>query len=257
MYLIKTLSKGQRVFINKLRKKVGKTIYKQQLIKDGDCVLIGVSGGKDSMALVDIIASQQKAFPFKYKIKVAHITVKQFPQLADIEKIKSLCQFHKLEFHHIEVDIDFNRDPSLSTCFKCSWGRRSRLFRLVEELGCNKLAFGHHLDDANETLIMNILFNGEISSLPYSVKMFKGKFDLIRPLLDIEDQDLTYYTKLLDLKAETRKCPNTKINRRDLIRKTLSEFYKIHPGIKRNVFRAPQKYIKKYLPLPLSDKESN
>ncbi len=253
MYEIKSLTKGQRTFINKLRKKVGKTIYQQQLIKDGDCVLIGVSGGKDSMALVDILAAQRKAFPFKFGIKVAHITVRQLPKLADVDKIRTLCDFHGIEFHHIEVDIDFKRDPSLSPCFKCAWGRRSRLFRLVEELGCNKLAFGHHMDDANETLIMNILFNGEISSLPFSVDMFEGKFQLIRPMLEVEDKDLEYYANLLDLKAETRRCPNTKTNRRDVVRKMLNEFYEIHPGIKRNVFRSPQKYIEKYLPLRKQD----
>ncbi len=251
MYQIKTLTRGQRTFVNKLRKKVSKTIYQQRLIEDSDCVLVGVSGGKDSMALVDILASLRKSFPFKFDLKVAHIVVRQLPQLADADKIKALCDFHGIEFNRIEVDIDFKRDPSLSPCFKCAWGRRSRLFRLTEELGCNKLAFGHHMDDANETLIMNILFNGEISSLPYSVEMFEGKFHLIRPMLEVEDKDVAYYANLLDLKAETRRCPNTKTNRRDYIRKMLNEFYEIHPGLKRNVFRAPQKYIAKYLPLPL------
>ena len=255
MYQTKTLTKGQRTFINKIRKKAGKTIYQQRLIEDGDCVLVGVSGGKDSMALVDILASLRKAFPFKFELKVAHIVVRQLVQLADAEKIKALCDFHGVEFHKIEVDIDFKRDPSLSPCFKCAWGRRSRLFRLTEELGCNKLAFGHHMDDANETLIMNILFNGEISSLPYSVEMFGGKFYLIRPMLELEDKDLGYYANLLDLKAETRRCPNTKTNRRDYVRKMLNEFYEIHPGLKKNVFRAPQKYIAKYLPLPLQSAE--
>ncbi len=253
MYNIKSLTKGQRTFVNKLRKRVGKTIYQQRLINDGDCVLVGVSGGKDSMALVDILSSLRKAFPFKYEIKVAHIVVRQLPQLADSEKIQALCDFHGAEFHRVEVDIDFDRDPSLSPCFKCSWGRRSRLFRLTEELGCNKLAFGHHLDDANETLFMNILFNGEISSLPFSVEMFGGKFHLIRPMLEVEDKDIAYYASVLDLKAETRICPNTRTNRRDMVRNFLKEFYKIHPGIKRNVFRSPQKIIDKYLPLPLQD----
>ncbi len=243
-------TKGQRNFINKLRKKVGKTIYQQNLLKDGDCVLVGVSGGKDSMALLDILAERRRSFPFKYQVKAAHIVVRDLPQLADDQKIKALCDHYGIEFHKIEVDVDFERDQKLSPCFKCAWGRRTRLFRLTEELGCNKLAFGHHMDDANETLLMNILFNGEISSLPYSVDMFNGKFQLIRPMLEVEAKDIEYYANLLDLKAEIGKCVNVKINKRADVGQMLEQFYKIHPGIKQNVFRAPRKYIAKYLPLP-------
>ncbi len=244
------LTKGQKTFVNKTRKKLTRTIYQHNLIQDGDCILVGLSGGKDSLALLDMLANRRKALPFKYDIKAVHINVTNIPYEVDVEFLKNLAEQLDVEFILYEFAVDLKSNPELSTCFRCSWARRTALFRLVEQLGCTKLAFGHHMDDANETLLMNMLFNGEISSLPYKVEMFGGKFDLIRPMLDIEGQDIAYYANVLGLKAETKRCPHEKINRRAMVRNTLEQFYKIHPGIKRNFFRSPRKIIYKYLPLP-------
>ena len=244
------ITKGQKTFINKIRKKVTRTIYQHKLIQDGDCVLLGVSGGKDSLALLDILASRRRAFPFKFDIKPVHINVVNIPYEVDLEFLREFSRERGLEFYLHEIETDLKSKPELSTCFRCSWARRTALFKLTEKLGCNKLAFGHHMDDANETLLMNMLFNGEISSLPYSVTMFNGKFDLIRPMLDVEAQDVAYYANLLNIKREIKRCPHEKINRRAMVRSTLEQFYKIHPGIKRNFFRSPRKIVFKYLPLP-------
>jgi len=243
-------TKGQKTFVNKTRKKFTRTIYQHKLIDDNDCILIGLSGGKDSLALLDLLANRRKALPFTYRLKAVHINVTNIPYEVDTEFLQNICKQLDVEFLLHEITVDLKTNPQLSTCFRCSWARRTALFRLVEKLGCNKLAFGHHMDDANETLLMNMLFNGEISSLPYKVEMFEGKFDLIRPMLDLEGQDVAYYANILGLKAETKRCPHEKINRRAMIRNTLEQFYKIHPGIKRNLFRSPRKIIYKYLPLP-------
>jgi tRNA(Ile)-lysidine synthase TilS/MesJ len=243
------LTKGQKTFVNKIRKKVSRTIFQNNLLKDGDCVLVGVSGGKDSLALLDILDNRRKAMPFKFEVKAVHINVTNIPYEVDIRFLEQLARKINVDFRLHEITIDLKSNPQLSTCFRCSWARRTTLFKLTEQLGCNKLAFGHHLDDANETLLMNMLFNGEISSLPYSVEMFGGKFDLIRPLLDVEAQDVAYYAKVLGLNAEVKRCPHEKLNRRAMVRNTLEQFYKIHPGIKRNFFRSTRKIIYKYLPL--------
>ncbi len=241
---------GQKTFVNKFRKKLARTVYQHKLIQEGDCVLVGLSGGKDSLSLLDALARRRAAFTFNFTIKAAHVNITNIPYEADVEFMRQLCEYYDIPFVVEEFSVDLDKDPKLSTCFKCSWARRSRLFRLTEELNCNRLAFGHHMDDANETLLMNMLFNGEISSLPYKVEMFGGKFTLIRPMLDIEGQDVLYYSNILGLNAEKKKCPFEGSNRRELIRQTLQQFYHIHPGIKLNFFRAPRKIIYKYLPLP-------
>ncbi len=247
------LTRGQKTFINKLRKKATRTIYKHKLIQDNDCILVGLSGGKDSLVLLDILASRRKALPFKYSIKAVHINVTNIPYQADVEFLKNYTTQIDVDFSVHNIEIDLKSNPNLSTCFRCSWARRSTLFRLTEKLNCNKLSFGHHMDDANETLIMNMLFNGEISSLPYKVTMFDGKFELIRPMLDLESQDIAYYSNLLNLKAELHRCPHERFNRRAMVRNMLEQFYRIHPGIKRNLFRSPRKIIFKYLPLDQAD----
>jgi tRNA(Ile)-lysidine synthase TilS/MesJ len=243
------LTKGQKTFINKVRKKVSRTIFQNNLLKDGDCVLVGVSGGKDSLALLDILANRRKAMPFKFEVKAVHINVTNIPFEVDVEFLRKLAENLDVEFHFHEITIDLKSNPELSICFRCSWARRTTLFKLTEKLGCNKLAFGHHMDDANETLLMNMLFNAEVSSLPYKVNMFNGKFHLIRPLLDITGPELARYAKILGLSAELRCCPFTRVNRRAMAKKALGEFYKINDSVRKNFFNSTRKIVYKYLPL--------
>ena len=243
------LTKSEKNFIHRIRKRVAKTIYEHKLITDNDCILVGVSGGKDSLVLLDILANLRRILPFSYNVKAIHINVTNVPFEVDVDFIRKLAEEYGIEFIFKEIEIDFKRNPELSTCFRCSWGRRTTLFRLTEELGCTKLAFGHHLDDANETLLLNMIFNSEISSLPYKVNMFNEKFWLIRPLLDVEGDKVAKYSEILKLKAEVKRCPHEKINRRAMVRDVLEKFYKIHEGIRKSFFKSARKIVFKYLPL--------
>ncbi len=249
------IKQSHKKYINKIRKRVRKTIYQHNLIQADDCVLVGLSGGKDSLALLDILAHNRRAFPFTYKIKAVHINVTNLPYSVDTGFLASYCKENDIEFEVVEFDIDFSRDTKLSKCFICSLNRRTSLFKYTEKWGCTKLAFGHHMDDANETLLMNMLFNAEISSLPYKVQMFDGKFDLIRPLLDITGPEVARYAKILGLSAELRCCPFTRVNRRAMAKKALGEFYKINDSIRKNFFNSSRKIVHKYLPLSPEDEE--
>ncbi len=245
---MKELTKQQRTFINNIRKRIGKTVYNKNLIVDGDKVLIGLSGGKDSLILLDALASRQNAVPYQYHIIAAHINVTNVPYEVDIEFMQNICKKYNIDFHKIDITLDLSKDPKLSTCFICSWHRRTELFKLTNKLGCNKLAFGHHLDDAIETLLMNMAFNGEISAMPYSVDMFNGRFKLIRPMLEIEEKYFVKYAKLMDFNREIKTCPHAKVSKREIARKYIKQLEKINKDVRRNLFKSMNKIVPKYMP---------
>ena len=242
------LTKSQKTYIDKIRRRIGKTIIKHQLIQDGDRILIGVSGGKDSMILLDALSSKRSGIPYKFEIIAVHVNVENVPYQADIDFIKNLCDERNVPFHIINISLDFDRDPKLSKCFVCSWHRRAELFKLTNKFNCNKLALGHHMDDAVETLLLNMSFNAEISSLPFRVSMFKGKFEIIRPLLSLEEKDLIRYSRLLQLNREISKCPWADDSRRKLMKNIIKQLEKINPDVRKNIFRSTNKIIDQYLP---------
>ncbi len=242
------LSKKQKSFITTVQKKISKTIYNQQLIQDGDKVVVGLSGGKDSFILLDALAERRKHLKFNYEIKAVHINVTNVPYEIDLDFMQQFCDSHKIDFQKIDIEIDLQRDTKLSTCFICSWHRRTALFKFTTRNGFNKLAFGHHLDDAVETLLLNMSFNGEISSMPYKVSMLNDKFQIIRPMLDTEERFFIEYANLKNLNREVYECPFAKISKRELIRKQIKQLEDVNKDIKKNIFKSMNKIIPKYLP---------
>ncbi len=252
LYLCKQklmLTKSQRTFIDRLRRRIGKTILRHELINDGDRVLVGVSGGKDSLILLDALTSKRTGLPIKFDVVAVHIAVKNVLYEADTEFIENFCKERNIEFHLREIELDFSRDPKVSPCFVCSWNRRAELFKLTNTLNCNKLALGHHMDDLIETLILNMAFNAEISALPYKVKMFKGRFEIIRPLLNIEEKDLTKYAKLTGLdNKELKQCNFSKDSKRQLAKNIIKQLEAVNPKVRLNLFRSTNKIVEEYLP---------
>ena len=212
-------------------------------------MLIGLSGGKDSIILAHALASRKHVIPFDYKIFAAHVRVKNLKNEVDIDFLRSFCENLNIEFHLIEIEVDFEKDKRISPCFVCSWNRRAELFKLTNTLNCNKLALGHHLGDAAETLIMNMVYNAEISSMPYKVSMFKGRFEIIRPMLDIEEEKLVKYADLMNFHGkETKKCPFGDNSKRETVKKLIENLQEHNKNAKRNIYKSMFKIIPEYLP---------
>ena len=242
------LTKKDKSFIEKIRHKAGKAINTYNLIDENDTILVGVSGGKDSLALLDILYSRLKYIPIKYTIKAQHIVVKNLYNNLHVDNIKAFCEKREIELIIKEIDIDFTQKQDKTECFICSWHRRTLLFKDVEENACNKLALGHHMDDAIETLFMNMTYHAEISSMAPKVKMRKGNFDIIRPLILITDQELIQYSKLLEFNINPKKCPFEDNNNREKFRAIIDEMSGLHKNARYNLFRSMNNIIEEYLP---------
>ena len=232
----------------KICRKVGVTLRDHDMLEAGDHVLIGLSGGKDSMILAEVIAERRRAVPFDFKISAAHIDITNIGYESDKAELERFCRELEIELVHLPSEITIDPESKKGICFTCSWHRRKRLFELARELKCNKLALGHHRNDAVETLLMNMIYHGSISSMPYTLSMFDGEVILLRPLLDMNEELLKEYAALRSYSFEKAACPHEEENKRDSIRKLLKQMEKLHGTGSYNIFHSMDKIFEEYLP---------
>ena len=151
--------------MRRLEQRFNKGVVKYRLIEDGDKILIGLSGGKDSLALLELLARRSRILKPKFTVIAVHVGMTNIPYQSDLEYLKGYSEDLGVPFVHYETFFDPSTDTRKSPCFLCSWNRRKALFTVAKEQGCNKIALGHHMDDILETLLMNITFQGAFLSL--------------------------------------------------------------------------------------------
>ena len=222
-------------------------MHDYQLLNDDDTIVVGVSGGKDSMALLDILANRQKSFPVKYHIVAVHIQLTDVPYHTDDKYLKSFCESRDIDFQLITDDskiIIEGKQP----CFYCAWNRRKLIFQFAADHNYQKVALGHHRDDAVETLLMNMIQHGEMSSFPVKLSMFDGAFEIIRPLIYTTNKELERYINIIGYKPLPYDCEFAPTNQREEIKEVIKQFYQINPNATKNIFKAMTNIDEKYLP---------
>ncbi len=232
----------------KIMNKAAVTVRENGMISPGDHILLGLSGGKDSMVMLEFFANRKAALPFDFNITAAHIRVKGIGYEADSKEMERICSTLGIDYINKVGEISEVVNKTKGTCFLCSWNRRKALFDLTMDLNCNKLALGHHRKDALETLLLNMIYHGSISSLPYTLSMFEGRITLIRPLLDMEEKLLEEYASLRGFNCEGVKCAFEKKNHRDEVRKLIADIESLNGAGSINMFRAMDKIFEEYLP---------
>jgi tRNA(Ile)-lysidine synthase TilS/MesJ len=233
----------------KICRKMGTTLRDHSMIGEGDHILVGLSGGKDSMILLEALSERKSAVPFEFRISAAHIEATGIGYEIERDKLTSFCDKLAIPLYYRTIKPDLEKDPSKTTCFVCSWHRRKELFKLTRELNCNKLALGHHRKDAIETLLMNMIYHGSISSLPYSLKMFGGRVHLIRPLMDVDERILADYSELNSFVIVEKSCPYQDRSRRESIARLIDQVGELHGKGPFNIFKSMDKIFEEYLPV--------
>ncbi len=221
-----------------ISKKVGRAICDFNMLQDGDRVAVGVSGGKDSMSLLNILEQRRKTAPIKYNLVAFHLDMGYGCIHSDA--LREYFRKNNYERHIKKINIldTVGGDRSKINCFWCSWNRRKHLFKLAFKYGCKKLALGHHKDDIIHTLLLNMFFQGNISSMSPAQEMFKGKIIIIRPLAYVEEDQLSRFAKELKFPIACCRCPNSGKNNRMLMKKIVSMVEKVSPHVKANLFRS-------------------
>ena len=231
-----------------LKRLTGKAIHNHQMIRDGDHVLVAVSGGKDSMALLWLLRERIRRIPIEYRITAAHVDPGFGTDSAG--QMKSFLADHGFDYRVLESDIGpkaHGPENRENPCFLCSRLRRKLLFELAAELGCSRIAFGHHKDDLIETFFLNVFFGASISTMLPVQELFHGKLTVIRPLYLVEEDLLRRYAQTLDWPEINLGCPTAGSSKREEIKNMLKHFYRSNKKIKGNIFHALQNVDPEYL----------
>ncbi len=222
-----------------IRSLMGKAIHRYGLIEDGDCILVGVSGGKDSLTLLHLLHERKKRVPIHYELMPVHVDL-GFDN-SRVEILKDFFESRDLPYHVEYTNIGKRANSEENTenpCFLCSWERRKRLFHLAHQFHCNKIALGHHKDDIIETFLMNIFYSAEISTMLPFQTLFKGKITLIRPLVLIEEKRIERFATMMNLPFGPSGCPVSGKTKRKEVKELIENLEKKNKKVKGNIFRA-------------------
>jgi len=220
--------------VKKLEAKTKKAIYDYNLIEQGDGVLVGLSGGKDSYALLDLLVNLNHSMPEKFRIEACHVVASDMPYEADTDFMKKYCEENSVPLHFESITVDYRPQGRQPACFICSWKRRKALFKMARRRECNKIALGHHLNDAVETLLLNMIHHSSISSIPPKLSMFDGEIYVIRPLIMVHDNELRKYSEHLGFPQELSLCPYDDKTSRE----SVDQFNKLNKSAVENIFRS-------------------
>lgn len=227
---------------------MGKAIHRFGLIEDGDRILVGVSGGKDSLTLLHLLNERRKRVPIRYELIPVHIDLGFNSGRTEILKdfFESRGLSYQVEFTDIgkRANSSENRE---NPCFLCSWERRKRLFYLAQHFKCNKIALGHHQDDIIETFLLNIFYSAEISTMLPLQTLFKGKITLIRPLALIEEKKIERFAKEMSLPFGPGSCPVSGKTKRKEVKELIETLEKKNRKIRGNIFRSLSNIKMEYL----------
>jgi len=234
-----------------LKKWLEKAILDYGMIGEGDRVLVGVSGGADSLVLMDLLASPMVFTPF-FEVLAVHIDL-GFPGSG--EDGDALAAHLTGERHAWVMDrtdygpVAHSEANRKNPCFLCSRLRRRRIFEIADERACNKIAFAHHRDDIIETLLINMFYGREISTMMPRQPLFGGKLDIIRPLAYLPEAPIKKYAVERGFPVMENRCPTGKTSRRAYIKNLLHTLEKENRQIRHNLWTAMGHVKPDYLPV--------
>ena len=234
-----------------LNRQVGRALVKYGMIDAGDRILVGVSGGKDSITLLYTLLERRARSPVTYEILPVHIDPGFEGGCA--EALQARCRQLGVDLRVEYTDYGLqghspaNRE---NPCFLCARLRRKRLFEIAQESGCRKIALGHTKDDIIETFFMNICYAGEVSTMQPAQPFFKGLLTVIRPLAHVDEGTIRRFVNRMGFTPYENPCPSANRSKRAEIKALLQQLYRRNPKVKGNVFRAMHHVRMDYLLKP-------
>jgi tRNA 2-thiocytidine biosynthesis protein TtcA len=238
-----------------LKKWLEKAIMDFEMIEKGDRLLIGISGGADSYALLDLLDSPMIFAP-RFSFVAVNIDMGFDPSYKAYNSLKKYMRENNYCYITEKTDIGIVAHSDVNKknpCFLCSRLRRKRIFEIASAEGCNKIAFAHHRDDVIETLLINMFYGREISTMVPNQSVFGGKLHIIRPLVYIREELTKKYCRERQFPIVKNECPTSETSRRLYVKNLLNELAKDNKKIRDNIFKAMSHVKPDYL-LPLSKK---
>jgi tRNA 2-thiocytidine biosynthesis protein TtcA len=226
----------------RIAKKTTKAIADFEMIEDGDRVLIGLSGGKDSWALIQILEVLRRRAPIDFSIVAVNVDSGYEGYQHDL--VARACDARGWEFHHVKTSIgetiDTVLDADATPCSLCARLRRGVLYRMAGEVGATKIALGHHADDFVETLLLNVFFAGALKAMPARLRSDDGRHVVIRPLVYVLESEAREYAKACELPIIGCCCPacGDLSLQRQRIKRLIMELEREHPDVKQSLLKS-------------------
>lgn len=224
--------------LQKLLSYTRKAVDGFDMIQEGDRVVVGISGGKDSLALLYALANLSKFYPKKFEVFAMSVDLGVGMDFSPVEK---LCKELGVEYTLIKTDIFdivFQERKESNPCSLCAKMRKGAFNEKMKELGYNKLAYGHHKDDVMETFLLSLIFEGRINTFSPVTYLDRMDVTLIRPMLYVSEHEVASFAKLMDLPVVKNMCPADGVTKRQYAKELLSQINKDHPGAKEKLFTA-------------------
>ena len=210
-----------------------------EMIQEGDKIAVGISGGKDSLTLLYALVNLQKFYPKQFDLVA--ITVDLGYEGFDLTGIQRLCEDLQVEYHIINTKIsEMVTSDSLegSACSLCARLRKGALNDAAKELGCNKVAYGHHMDDVIETVMLALIFEGRFCSFWPVTHLDKRDLTVIRPMIYVPETDVKGFENKMNLPVSKNPCPIDGSTKREYIKNLIKQLNLENPGVKKRLFHA-------------------
>ncbi|HDQ04767.1 MAG TPA: tRNA 2-thiocytidine(32) synthetase TtcA [Deltaproteobacteria bacterium] len=249
--------RNSRLYLH-LKKWLEIAICDYNMIEKGDKLLVGVSGGADSLVLLDLLDSSMIFVP-AFSFIAVNIDMGFDNSYRGYKILEKYLRKNNYRYVMEKTDIgpvshsEYNKK---NPCFLCSRLRRKRIFEIAAEEGCNKIAFAHHRDDIIETLLINMFYGREISTMVPKQRIFGGKMHIIRPMTLLREELIKKYCKERQFPVIKNACPTSRISKRVYVKKLLDKLSRDNKDIRENIFKAMSHVKPDYL-LPLSNRDRN
>lgn len=228
--------------MQKLMGLVRRCVEDYEMIEDGDKIAVGISGGKDSLVLLRLLAALRSYHNKKFALQA--ITIDMGLGM-DYSGIEELCRELDVPYTIVKTEIGpiiFDYRKEKNPCSMCSKMRRGALNQALLDLDCNKLALGHHFDDAVETFMMSLIYEGRISCFQPVTHLDRTGVIQIRPMLYIHEKTVASFAQRENLPVLQNRCPVDKHTKRAEIKELIFSLAKDYPDLKERIFGAMQRY---------------
>jgi tRNA(Ile)-lysidine synthase TilS/MesJ len=239
------MTEQERLY-KRLNERFVKAFATYRLLADDDHVLIGLSGGKDSLLLTELLAKRAKINHPRFKVEAVHVRMENIHYETSTDYLQQFCDDLGIPLHLVTTRFEESvesvavQQPTKAkpACFLCSWHRRKQLFNLAQELGCNKIALGHHRDDIIHTTLMNLIYQGRFGTMPALLQMRKMPLTIIRPLCLIDEVDIHRYAELCGYEKQLKHCPYEHDTQRTAIAELYNRIELISPEARFSIWKA-------------------
>src|SRR5919199_2074154 len=226
----------------RIAKKTTKAITDFNLIEDGDRIMVGLSGGKDSWALMQTLDNLRQRAPIRFSLIAVNVDsgYKDFKHDVIAKTCRERGWEYRIEHTSIGDVMDDLLEANATPCSLCARLRRGVLYRIASEVGASKIALGHHLDDFIETLLLNLFFAGALKAMPARLVSDNGEHVVIRPLVYVEESEARLYTKQCALPIIGCCCPacGDLSLQRQRVKRLILDLEREHPGVKQSMLKA-------------------